>query len=266
MIGATSNGKLTEVLPVITIVGTGHVFDLSDKIYRLIHKIRPDLVAVELDRSRLGMLQMERRNREKGIETPVSIGMLLKPSPIPFRFRIIGYIQKKLAAANNVFPGEEMLTGVEAGRSIGAKIALIDRDINKTLYSLNKAMTSREKLRFYFALFAGFTGLGGGKKETIHSQIERISNDYDSVIEEIGKQFPGLKRALIDERDLNMAYALTRLNDTYPTIIVFVGEAHVTGMKRLLEKKGIHPDIIHLSSFMNDAVPQASHSINVSVH
>jgi len=249
---------------VITIVGTGHVFDLSHRITHLAHQRNPDLVAVELDRKRLNFLEMERRNRQNGIQPPVTIGMLFRPSPIPFRFRIIGYVQRKLAAANNVFPGEEMLSAVDAARLIGARIALIDRDINLTLGSLNQAMSPWEKIRFYLALFTSFTGMGT-KGQTISSQIEKIAIDYDSVIQEIAREFPGLKRALIDERDLNMAFALFKLSKNYSRIVAFVGEAHVEGIKRLLENKGIHPDTVHLHSFMNHSVPQSTHSVNIRI-
>lgn len=251
----------------ITIVGTGHIFDLSDRIHRVVQQYGPDLVAVELDRKRQAVLQMERRNRENGINPPVTIGMLFRPSPIPFRFRILGYIQKKMAAANNVFPGEEMLSAMDAARLIGVKIALIDRDINGTLSSLNRAMSTREKMRFYVALFTGFTGIGvRNEKRTIGSMIEEIESDYDSIIQELATQFPGMKKALIDERDQLMAHALFQLQKQYPNILAFVGEAHVEGMSRLLRLNGAEPEVIHLNSFMKDGMPQSTHSVNIRIH
>ena len=251
----------------ITIVGTGHIFDLSDKILRLVQQYNPDLVAVELDRKRQAVLQMERKNRENGINPPVTLGMIFRPSPIPFRFRILGYIQKKMAAANNVFPGEELLSAMDAARLIGVKIALIDRDINGTLSSLNRAMSLREKIRFYTALIAGFTGIGvKGEKRTIGSMIEEIESDYDSIIGELAAQFPGMKKALIDERDEIMAHALFQLQKQYPHIIAFVGEAHVEGMSRLLRTNGADLEVIHLNSFMRDRMPQSTHSVNISIH
>lgn len=249
----------------ITIVGTGHIFDLKDRIIRLVQQRYPDLVAVELDRKRQVILEMERRNRERGINPPVTLSMLFRPSPVPFRFRIIGYIQKKLAAVNNVFPGEEMLSAMDAARLIGAKIALIDRDINKTLSSLNRAMSGWEKMKFYLSLISAFTGLGA-KKGTIGSMIEQFESDYDSIITELGAQFPGLKKALIDERDLNMAKALYDLQDSYSGIIAFVGDAHVEGIRRLLEKWGTSPEIIHLHSFMKDSVSQGTHSVDIRIN
>ncbi len=274
----------------ITIVGTGHIFDLSDRIHRLILIERPDLVAVEIDRKRHAVLEMERRNRVNGVIPPVNIGMIFKPSPIPFRFRILSYVQRKLAAMNNVFPGEEMLSAMDSGRTIGAKIALIDRDINKTLTSLNNAMKGKEKIKFYFSLIAGFTGIGV-KKRTIGSMIEEMESDYDSIIDELGVQFPGMKRALIDERDLNMANALKELEKEYPRILAFVGDAHLEGMRKLLEGWKITPDVIHLHSFMkrsffedlaarrsliedshtsgsfvNDSMQQRTDSVNIRVY
>ncbi|MCK4613324.1 MAG: TraB/GumN family protein [Thermoplasmata archaeon] len=249
----------------ITIVGTGHIFDLSSRIYRLVQGLGPEVVAVELDKKRHRILETERRNRERGIYTEVSLRMLFRPSPVPFRYRLLAYFQRKFAAANNVLPGEEMLSAIDAARSIGAKIALIDRDINKTLRSFNNAMSLFEKLKFYSALITGLSGLGI-RKETIGGQIERIEKDYDSVILEIGEQFPGLKRALIDERDRHMTLALMDLNRTFESILAFVGDAHVEGIKRLLEKNGIHPETIHLHSFMHHMAPQGTHSVNFSIN
>ena len=273
----------------ITIIGTGHIFDLSDRIHTIIQRERPDIVAVELDRRRQAVLEMDRRNRANGIVQPLTIGFILKPSPMPFRFRILSYVQRKLAAMNNVFPGEEMLSAMDAARTVGAKIALIDRDINKTLTSLNQAMKGREKLRFYTSLIAGLTGIGV-KKQSIGTMSEEMETKPGSMIEELGQQFPGLKRALIDERDLHMAMALRRLEDDFPRVIAFVGDAHLEGMKHHLDEWGLHPDVLHLNSllkepvmgkgalmgndlmegpgdsFMNDSVQERTDSVNIRIH
>jgi len=265
---------------VITIVGTGHIFDLKDPILRFVQQRYPDLVAVELDRRRQGILEMERRNRLgkkkeggrrerdqiKGFSQSMrNIGSLFRPSPLPFRFRILAYVQKKLADMYNVFPGEEMLAAMDAARVVGAKIALIDRDIALTLQSLNRNMGRKERMKFYMALVSAFTGIGG-KKTSLGSMIEQVENDYDALIAELGTQFPGMKKALIDERDLQMAKALYDLQNTYHSIIAFVGDAHVEGMRRILERWDVHPEVIHLNSFMKNGMTESTNSINFSIH
>lgn len=240
----------------ITIIGTGHIFDLSDRISRTVSAYQPDLVAVELDRGRYRILEMERRNRRNGILPPVTITMVLKPSPVPFRFRILAYVQRKLAAMNNVFPGEEMLSAIDSAREAGAKIALIDRDIEKTFLSLNSAMGMKEKVRFSVSLVTGFFGIGA-ERRSMGDLIHEMERDHESVITEIARQFPGLKRALIDERDANMARALEDLEGRYPRILVFVGDAHLGGISRLLAERGIESEVVHLHSFMKSSFFEA---------
>lgn len=357
----------------ITIVGTGHVFDLSGRIYHLVQGLQPDLVAVELDSGRHKILEMQRRKKERGETTEVSMKMLFKPSPVPFRFRLIALLQNRLAAAHDVLPGEEMLSAIDAARSIGVKIALIDRDINKTIESLSKSMSFKEKIKFYYAILSGFRvtvgrrekgrdtsitlkemgverniarepddgsgepmamgsegrmdkEIGPGKGQememgigrvmekesgdnaelgtgnervkendvnkgrplkrgfrskfgyffgrkstrgsdpkavTLQSQIEMIERDYDSVILELSKEFPGLKKALIDERDMNMANALMELSKSFGNIIAFVGEAHVEGMKRIMETRDVQPKIIHLTSLLGNSSSDVSFQITI---
>ena len=242
-------GSLKE-RALVTIMGTAHIFDLSSRISFYIKKLKPDVVAVELDPERYLVMKREREMKEKGMDVDIHLRDLLSSSAIPFRYRLMAYLQRRLAASNHVFPGTDMLSAIDAAREVGATVALIDMSLRKTLANLQNAMKPIEKVRFYFTLLTG--GRIGGKKLPLSAHLRRIESDYDSVLYEIAKIYPGLKKVLIDERDMHMARAIIDISMSYENVMAVVGDAHVEGIRRIIEKEGINVSILHLSRLMDN--------------
>jgi len=244
------NGTFSRGNTLITIIGTGHIFDLSSRIFYLIKGLKPDIVAVELDPRRYRVLEMERQMKGSGREVNIRLSDLFARSPVPFKYRLIAYLQRRLASSNDVFPGMDMLSAIDAAREVGAKIALIDMSLERTLSRLQESMKRMEKLKFYLALLSG--GRLGGKRATMKAQIERIESDYDSVLEEIAQDYPGLKKVLIDDRNMHMAVAVLDITRKFENVLVVVGDAHVEGIRRILESEGVNAVVVHLNRLLNN--------------
>ena len=63
-----------------------------------------------------------------------------------------------------------------------------------------------------------------------------------------------------------MALAMTDLEKKFQRIIAFVGDAHVEGMKRILEKNDVPCTILHLHSLLGNQVTKRTDSVNFSIN
>jgi len=69
----------------------------------------------------------------------------------------LSYLQRKIGDDMGVKPGSEMLAAIETAEEIGAKVALIDRDISITLKRALNKMTFFEKAKFVYGILASFS-------------------------------------------------------------------------------------------------------------
>jgi pheromone shutdown protein TraB len=93
----------------ITLIGTGHVFDLNNQIRNIILKKHPDLIALELDKGRYGaLIQKDVDEKREGL------------------YGKMAATQEKIAGMYGVSVGSEMLTSVNVAKELGIRIAFID--------------------------------------------------------------------------------------------------------------------------------------------
>jgi len=141
----------------LKIIGTAHVSKNSmEEVKEIIHAEKPDVVAVELDVGRYQKLMREKLGLKE--DDQFSVKDLMRGENISL-FLISGlltYLQNKIGDELGVKPGSEMLAAIEAAEEVGAKIALIDRDIRITMQRIIDSMSLREKLRFLFNILLSF--------------------------------------------------------------------------------------------------------------
>jgi len=217
----------------LTLVGVGHVFDISSAIEMIIDDRKPKVVALELDRFRLMALESEAggSNRPKGL-----YGLLAK-------------YQERLAESYGTTPGAEMLAAAKKARDVGAGVALIDMDARVLWRRLWKSMRIREKLYLFFGSFAGF--FYRGKK--MDEEIERLQKEPESFMEELGRRLPTAKAILIDERNEYMARNLSELVGRYDSVVAFVGDGHIQGLSTLIAGE---KEIIRLRQLVEGDIPR----------
>lgn len=211
----------------LTIIGTAHVSEKSVKEVRnTILECEPDIVAVELDATRYQNLLNEKNgvNQDKEIK----IREILKGNNFTM-FLVSGflsYFQKKIGDEVGVKPGSEMLAAAEAAEEAGAKVALIDRDIQITLKRALNHMSFWEKAKFVYSIIASFFS----KDEAI-DDIESIKQG-DALEEVMGyfqEMSPRAFEVLVAERDAFMAQ---RLLDLDGNVVAVVGAGHKKGIQK----------------------------------
>ncbi|EMR74103.1 putative PrgY-like protein, pheromone shutdown like protein [Thermoplasmatales archaeon SCGC AB-539-N05] len=230
----------------ITVIGTGHVFNLSTAIMSTLTKIRPDMVCVELDQQRYNALI--RRNSSISCNEGVS--------STPPVYKLLSKFQENIAKEYGVKSGDEMLTAIDYAHNAQIHIELIDMNAQQLFTHMWSSMSFIEKIRLLFgSLFGGFFIT----RKRIEKELENFQENYESYIKEISKKFPTIKKTLIDDRNKHMANRLIQLNEDYSNIAVLVGDGHISGMAKLLRFKKIEFKIIRLKELRdNDNINDSS--------
>jgi pheromone shutdown protein TraB len=224
----------------ITLIGVGHVFDISKELEKAIIERSPQVVCVELDAMRYHAL--------------------VNPGPrgnMPLTYRVLANLQGKIAKKYGVKVGSEMLTAVDTAKMINAKLAFIDMDSSKTWSGFFGSMSRREKAKFFLAVFSGIFV----RKKRIDKEIKKFEEQEDDYIEELGKAFPSAKKAIIDDRNVYMAEAIKKINQNHENIVAVIGDGHVEGIKNLLAQQTV--ETIRLSQ-LREKEPEHVDEVTVS--
>lgn len=210
----------------ITIVGTGHVFRLSEQILFMVKHIWPDCVLVELDRARYMALTEPPKEGSEAEEDS---------SKIPWIYRSTAKYQKRMADENGSSVGSELVTAVNAGRLLGAEIGFIDTDASNVVKEMWEEMSFGERFRYTLSTLKDrIVGRRGAD-----DAVKEFSENRDKMMADMRRRYPTLVRKLIDERDVHMAEQIRGYAGTYKNIFVVCGDAHVDGICGLLSDQRI---------------------------
>lgn len=214
----------------LTIIGTGHVFDIAEPVSFIIHRCWPDAVCIELDELRYKALtadreEVERTLREKGIDPGKQAdGGRSKVYGSSSRY------QQDIAAKNGVAPGSDMIAAIGAAKSLGADIYCVDRDAVEALERMWREMGAAEKMRYRMS---GISDRLGGMRKVGKTQQEFFS-DEENYIGKFKKKYPTLYRVLIEERNEYMAERIAAVARTHERTVAVVGDGHVSGLSELM--------------------------------
>lgn len=222
----------------ITLIGTGHVFDLSNAIIEKLDQIQPDVICVELDRQRYNSLILKKTNPEKYYKAR-------KNSPIIYK--VLAKFQDNMAKKYGVNAGDEMLAAINFARSHQIPIQLIDVDAQKIFSKMLKDMTISEKVKLFLSGFAGLFV----NTTRVEDELKKVEQEFDAYISQIGEKFPTIKKILIDDRNIYLANNIEKLTENYKKIVACVGDGHVPGISEILKDKNLDLDIIRLSELRN---------------
>ncbi len=120
-----------------------------------------------------------------------------------------------------------MIKAIETGEAIGAKIYLADRDIRITLGRVWRVMGFWEKVKLLFQLVLSVWEID----EISENDIEKMKEQdvLESLLSDVGKSMPVMKKILIDERDRYIAHKIRSAPGE--KIIAVVGAGHIPGVK-----------------------------------
>jgi pheromone shutdown-related protein TraB len=213
----------------VKIIGTSHIAPESlAKVEKTIRELKPNIVAIELDRKRLYALLSKDKQT-------ISFRDIKRVGFKGWLFALIGaWAERKLGAKVGVSPGSEMLKAAALAHEVGAKTALIDQDIEITLKRFSKALTWKEKWRFAADLFKGAVLKKGVKFDLSKVPPQKL---IEELIEDVRKRYPSVYQVLIQERNEYMAHKLFHIAKQYPedTIVAVVGAGHEKEIARLLK-------------------------------
>ena len=221
----------------IILVGTAHISqDSVDTVIQTIEEISPDTVCVELDEQRYHSLI-----NQKGWES-LNIKDLIKKKQLPFLLAnlALSSYQKRMGLQTGVKPGAELAAAAQTAEEKGMEVELVDRNIRTTLLRVWRKTGLWNKLKVMASLFASLFE----KQELDEAELAKLreSDTLSSMLEEMGKLLPSVKRILVDERDTYMAYNIR--NAPGEKVLAVVGAAHLPGIERLLQGPEIDPELI----------------------
>lgn len=215
----------------ITIVGVGHVFAISENIRNIIKARRPDLVCLELDPGRYNALM----NRQD-VRT------------LPLHYALLARFQKRMAERFGSEVGDEMVAAAQAAGEVGAKLALIDMDASRVFSELWRKMSFREKIHLFGSALIGLVA----SKETVEREVSDYEEHSEQYIDRVGIEFPSIKEVLIDRRNKYMAERIAAYAPKFASIVVIVGDGHVPGMTEQLRPFDV--EVVRLKEIRNGTV------------
>ncbi len=209
----------------ITLIGTAHVSrESADLVVKVIEEEKPDTVCVELCESRYKAIKQKNRWQNTDLIKVIKE----KKSFLLLSNLLLTSFQKKIGQKLGVKPGEEMIRAMETADSVGAHIHLADRDIRITLSRTWRLLGLWTKMKLLAQLVTSMGEVDSIKEEDIEKMKDK--DVLETLLSEIGKTLPELRRILIDERDMYLTEKIRSAPGK--KIVAVVGAGHVPGIKR----------------------------------
>jgi len=212
------------------VVGTAHVSQRSvDEVREVIDAVKPDVVCVELDKTRFDALTKDSAFRDLDVFKVVREGRTLY---LLAHLALASY-QRRIGASLGVKPGAELLAAVQAAKERDIPVELIDRDINITLKRTWANLGLWKRSVLLSSLIVGWDD-----DEKAEPVTERTVEDLkepkalSEMLTELGRAVPQIKGPLIDERDQYLATKAVEAGKGKRRVVAVVGAAHVPGMKQ----------------------------------
>ena len=208
----------------IILIGTAHVSrDSVELVTSVINEEKPETVCVELCESRYRTI----RQKDAWLNTDIVKVIKEKKTFLLLSNLILASFQKRIAKKFDIVPGQEMIEAIRAGEAAGSKIYPADRDIRVTLSRVWHNMGLWQKIKLLFQLIMSLGEVG----DITEKDIEKMKQEdvLETLLAEVGKSLPVLKKILIDERDMYLAQKIKSAPGR--KIVAVVGAGHVKGIK-----------------------------------
>lgn len=238
------NPKLPETVTLLTtpegskvyLVGTAH-FSLSSQedVAATIKAIQPDVVMVELCKSRVNILSLDEKtvleesknmNLEK-MRAAVKQNGLIQGVMYLLLLSMSAHLTKQLGMA----PGGEFRRAFSEAKKVpGCLVQLGDRPIQITLQRALSSLSWWQKLRLAWYMLTC-------KEPISKEEVEKCKKRdlLEEMLAEMTGEFPALSRVFVKERDVYLAYSLKLAaspitSSPTTTVVGVVGIGHVPGI------------------------------------
>ena len=220
---------IVDINPSLRLLGTAHISTKSvEAVKQQIAEFKPEIVAVELCKSRYDSLVSGRRLDKEGLLKVIKEGK----APLVLLQSLLAAEQRKLGLDEGQQPGAELLEAVTIAESLDLQVALIDRDIQTTLRRAWRKMKFREKFKIIFSML-------GEDEDDIDVDLDEILESRDilsDLMNELKEFSPGAGEVLIDERDAYLAQKIRSI-DGNKRILAVVGAGHLNGIENHLLRR-----------------------------
>ena len=215
----------------IRLIGTAHISRESiDEVTGAIRGEKPDMVCVELDKSRYAAMNQqdawEKLNVSKVLRE--GKGFLLIAN------LVLASFQRRLGNEIGVKPGEEMIAAINTAKELEIEFSLCDREVQVTLRRAWARCCFLSKCKLLAALFS--SAFAGEKLSADEIENLKKSNELDNMMQGLSDYLPSVKETLIDERDRYLATKIWDAAGKEANTIAVVGAGHLQGIKTWLEK------------------------------
>lgn len=218
----------------VYLIGTAHFSEESEKdVKTTIHKVRPDLIVLELCNNRRHVLRMDKDTllKEASELTLAKIRMIIKSNgTVPGLLHVIllwlsAHITKQLGMA----PGGEFRAAVLAAEELNqeCRIILGDRPINITISRALAALNWWQRLKLLFS------AISSSREGISKEDVERCkkSDVLDDLLLEAVKSMPQFTHVLLNERDEYLSCKIAQASSMSDgPIVAVVGIGHVKGI------------------------------------
>ncbi len=213
----------------IILIGTAHVSaDSISEVTEVITAESPDTICIELDQSRYDSLTNPTHWQQLDIKE------IIKEKRVAYLLVniILASFQNRLADQSGISSGGEMLEGIRLATELSTNLVLADRDIKTTFMRVYRSLSFWEKIKMLSSLITSIFD----KTEISPEEIERLKEQdmLNQALDEISKEFPNIKKTLVDERDQYLTYKIQNAPGT--KVVAILGAAHTIGIKKLMEQ------------------------------
>lgn len=213
----------------IYLVKTAHVSKNSvEDVNNCLNEIKPDSVCIELDKERYNKMSDPDKWRE------TDLVKIIKEKQASFLLvnTILASFQKRLAKSMDSKSGGEMLAGINYAKENNAHLILADRSIKTTFSRIWTKLEGKEKIKILSGIIASIFDDEEISEEDISKLKE--ADALEAALLEIGKEFPTVKKVLVDERD---QYLTAKIRSAPgKKVVAIIGAAHSIGITKYINE------------------------------
>lgn len=213
----------------IMLVGTAHVSRNSvEEVSAMIDEFQPDHVCLELDKGRFDSKTKEKDYSNMDLRKVFKEGKAF----LVLANTALASFQKKMGLQTGSAPGEEILGAGRIAQEKGIPFSLCDRDISVTLKRAWRNSKAINKIK----LLATLISAAFDKEEFKPEDLEDLkkSDSLEGMLNEVAKELPEAKTALIDERDRYLATSI--MTSPGHKKLAVIGAGHAPGIVKTIEK------------------------------
>lgn len=213
----------------IILVGTAHVSQNSvDEVRQIIETENPDHVCLELDKGRYESKTKEQSYANMDLKKVFKEGKTF----LVLANTALASFQKKMGTQTGSAPGEEIIGASRIAQEKEIPYSFCDREIATTL----KRAWAKSNLWNKAKLIATLLSSAFDKEEFKPEELEELkkSDTLQEMMNELAKELPGAKAALIDERDRFLATNI--LEAPGHKKVAVIGAGHANGIVKTIEK------------------------------